>query len=51
MTRSALHLSQKPASVAPLFRGSEGLSLKLQPDALLKEHIARVPAMLLCVEG
>lgn len=51
MTLSSLHPTQKPVSVAPLFRGTEVLSLKFEPDALLKEHLTKIPAMLLCVEG
>ncbi len=51
MNLSSLHTAQKPVSVAPLFRGTEVLSLKFEPDALLKEHITKIPAMLLCVEG
>lgn len=47
-----LHTTEKPISAAQLFKG-EGITISIQILAgeQLKEHITKVPALLLCVTG
>lgn len=44
---------QKAVSAKPLFKTTEGTvtALQILKDALLKEHITKVPALLVCVKG
>jgi quercetin dioxygenase-like cupin family protein len=48
-----LHQADKPVSAVPLFTGQEGkvLALQIKADEHLKEHVTKVPALLLCVSG
>jgi len=53
MNIKALHPADKSLSAVPLFKGSEAntLSIQLLKDEILKEHITKVPALLICLEG
>ncbi len=53
MELNTLHQAGKPVSAVPLFEGQEGkaLALKIKADERLKEHVTKVPALLLCVSG
>ncbi|MDX2134800.1 MAG: hypothetical protein SFV52_08440 [Saprospiraceae bacterium] len=53
MNIQKLHENQKEVSAKPLFETSEGsvTALQILGNALLKEHITKVPALLLCVSG
>jgi len=53
MHLSDLHTSDKPVSTAKLFEANEGtvISLQILANEQLKEHITKVPALLLCVSG
>jgi quercetin dioxygenase-like cupin family protein len=53
MNISEFHDSQKELSAKPLFKTSEGnvTALQILENALLKEHVTRVPALLVCVTG
>ena len=53
MNISALNTNDKAVSATPLFKGGEGTVLVLQilKDKELKEHITKIPALLVCVEG
>lgn len=51
MNVADLHTSDKPVSVASLFKQTDVLALKFQPNALLKEHVTKVPALLVCIDG
>ncbi|CAN5455704.1 hypothetical protein BH11BAC2_BH11BAC2_09810 [soil metagenome] len=48
-----LHPEEKLVSATALFKGGEGVlnAIQLLKEAQLKEHITKVPAMLLCVSG
>ena len=48
-----LHDTQKEVSAKPLFNSSAGnvTALQILENALLKEHITKVPACLVCVKG
>ena len=48
-----LHQDNKAISTASLFKTTEGnvTSIQLLADEQLKEHITKVPALLLCVTG
>ncbi len=50
---SALHDKDKAVSPKQLFKGSEGTvaALQIQKNGLLKEHITKVEALLVCVAG
>lgn len=50
---SQLHEADKDVSAQLLFKGSEAkvMSLQLQKNGLLKEHITQVDALLVCVSG
>lgn len=45
--------SDKEVSAAKLFTSENGIvtSIQLKKDGLLKEHITKVPALLLCISG
>jgi quercetin dioxygenase-like cupin family protein len=47
------HSPTKSVSAALLFQGGEGTSVTLQilKDQQLKEHLTKVPALLVCVQG
>jgi quercetin dioxygenase-like cupin family protein len=48
-----LHQDTKAISTAPLFKTTDGnvTSIQILADEQLKEHITKVPALLLCVTG
>ena len=47
-----LHTSNKPVSSAPLFTGSgKNITIRIGEGEQLKEHISKVLAMLVCIEG
>lgn len=50
---SKLHEAQKEVSAQLLFTGTEGktMALHIQKDGLLKEHITKVDALLVCISG
>lgn len=49
----ALHTDEKPVSTHPIFKGIDGTAttIKILEGAQLKEHITKVPALLICMEG
>lgn len=53
MNLTTFHNSEKPLSAKQLFDASEGkvVAIHLKKDGELKEHITKVPALLLCVKG
>lgn len=50
---SALHDPAQAVSPKPLFKGTENTvaALQINKDGLLKEHVTKVGALLLCVAG
>lgn len=50
---SALHDAAQAVSPKPLFKGTENTvaALQINKDGLLKEHITKVEALLVCVAG
>lgn len=48
-----LHQDTKAISAAPLFKSTEGnvTSIQILANEQLKEHITKVPALLLCLSG
>ncbi|MBK0402632.1 hypothetical protein I5M27_06525 [Adhaeribacter sp. BT258] len=53
MNLKTKHDAAKAVSAAILFKGQEGTvtTLQIQKEAELKEHITKVPALLVCVTG
>lgn len=53
MNTLELHSIDKPVSALKLFSADEGnvLSLQILEGARLKEHITKVPALLVCLNG
>ena len=53
MNIRALHPVEKPVSSKTLFKGEEGrlLTIRILENEKLSEHITKVPALLICVEG
>lgn len=53
MNIAALHPSNKGVSAKSLFKGELGTAtaIQLERNGTLKEHITKVPALLLCVVG
>ncbi len=53
MNISQAHIDNKEVSAKPLFKTSEGnvTALQILENALLKEHVTKVPALLVCVAG
>lgn len=53
MNLQELHDTQKEVSAKPLFKITEGnvTALQILENALLKEHITKVPALLVCTSG
>ncbi|MBP9740817.1 MAG: hypothetical protein KBD28_09025 [Chitinophagaceae bacterium] len=47
------HSSEKAVSAIALFKGQEGTvnAIQIKKNELLKEHITKVPALLVCIEG
>ncbi|MCB0538625.1 MAG: hypothetical protein H6571_17975 [Lewinellaceae bacterium] len=52
MNLKSNHSIDKPVSAVPFFKG-EGIATALQilQNQELKEHVTKVPALLICVEG
>lgn len=50
---TALHEATQDVSAKPFFKGQEGTvaALQIQKNGLLKEHITKVEALLVCVAG
>ncbi len=48
-----LHPDPKPVSAKPLFTKGEGtaLSIHIAAGETLKEHVSKVPAVLVCIDG
>lgn len=48
-----LHKDVKAISTSPLFKSSEGniTAIRILENEQLKEHITKVPALLLCITG
>lgn len=48
-----LHTQPKPVSAIPVFKTeqSTAISIQILQGEKLKEHITKVPALLICVEG
>ena len=48
-----LHTQDKPVSTFSIFKGAEGNATVIQilKGQQLKEHLTKVPALLICVEG
>lgn len=53
MNIKALHNIDKSVSAIALFKGGEGrlTAIQILGKQLLKEHITKTPALLICVEG
>jgi len=53
MNIQELQISDKPVSFIPLFNGDEGVirALQIEENQELKEHMTRVPALLICIAG
>lgn len=53
MNLKSFHTENKELQTKLIFSTIEGkvVSIQLEKDAVLKEHITKVPAFLLCVEG
>ncbi|UQD57728.1 hypothetical protein FLAK523_09485 [Flavobacterium sp. K5-23] len=53
MTLKNLHTENKPVQTNLLFKTEEGkvISLQISKNEQLKEHITKVPALLVCVSG
>lgn len=53
MNISQQHESEKAVSAKLLFKTTEGnvSALQILENALLKEHVTKVPALLLCING
>lgn len=53
MNLSDLHTDDKPVSAKPFFKGGEGtaISIRIAAGETLKEHVSKVPAVLICIEG
>ena len=47
------HTNEKLVSTLAIFKGEEGkvIALRILKDQILKEHITKVPALLICIEG
>ena len=53
MNIKELHTQEKPVSATSLFKSEQGNATAIQilKGGLLKEHITKTPALLICVEG
>lgn len=53
MNLAELHTDQKEVSATNLFKGELGTctAIQLQSEGILKEHITKTPALLLCISG
>jgi len=48
-----LHTNEKPVSAIQIFKNeaSHSISIRILKGEILKEHITKVPALLICFEG
>lgn len=53
MNLASLHTSDKPVSATNAFKGEIGsaTAIQLQKSAVLKEHVTKTPAWLICIDG
>jgi quercetin dioxygenase-like cupin family protein len=53
MNLKNLHIENKPVQTNMLFSGTEGkvIALQIASGEHLKEHLSKVPALLVCVSG
>lgn len=53
MNLNDLHPDPKPVSAKPLFTKGEGtaISIHIAAGEKLKEHVSKVPAVLVCIDG
>ena len=53
MNLKELHLQEKETSAINLFKGEIGSAnaIQLKENGVLKEHVSKTPALLLCVTG
>lgn len=53
MHLTEFHNTEKPLSAKQLFSGAEGkvIAIHLKKGGVLKEHITKVPALLVCIKG
>ena len=53
MNIKALHTHEKPVSASSLFKSELGnaTALQIRQGGKLKEHITKIPALLICLEG
>lgn len=53
MNLNDLHPDPKPVSAKPLFTKGEGtaMSIHIAAGEVLKEHVSKVPAVLVCIDG
>jgi len=53
MNIQTLHPADKEVSAKPLFKGEIGsaIAIQLHDKGILKEHITKTPALLLCIVG
>ncbi len=53
MNIKELHTQEKPVSTTSLFKSEQGNATAIQilKGGLLKEHITKTPALLICMEG
>lgn len=53
MNLKELHPNDKPLSAVNLFKGESGTATAMQLDkeGMLKEHVTKTPALLLCISG
>lgn len=53
MNIKELHQQEKPVSAVEIFKGTEGKAkaIKIMEGEQLKEHITKVPALLICIDG
>lgn len=53
MNLKEVHDNNKEVSAKPIFKGEAGttIAIQLQRHGTLKEHITKIPALLVCVNG
>lgn len=51
MNITDLHTQQKEISAVPFFKGELTMSMQLEKNGTLKEHVTKTPALLLCISG
>ena len=53
MNINEFHTTEKPVSALSIFKAEEGnvIAIKILKDQILKEHVTKVPALLICIDG